>query len=327
MRIEHQKDMLEKLKNQLIKHYNESDIDKLLRLIYRLSILVCVQRNENERKRLLDEKEWDMKELEKLNSKKDFVQELTEIKKQKAKEIKKLDEIINDEGLLLKEFDKRNSKLSEYKKIFSPENLLGTLKKERKKALNEIEEANLLLDAKKYLNRKNELERNLDILNDIEKPEEFKVIYKIEIQKIFIRCMKEQIDKMITSEHKREAISLLHILRYYNFVLFDDERFIGEVEEIREELEDLQGKILIKLYDLKVLNPITKDLETDIGIIKPIFDTRIIDLEGITIQTRIVGDRIEVLVYDGNSLELEFTIENLNNVQIKGKKKVKLFSK
>lgn len=327
MRLEHQKDMLEKLEDALTKHYNENDVKRLLKLIYRLSILVCIGRNKLEKARLLEEKEWDKKELEKLKCKQDLVQNLTETKKLRAKEIKELDKIINDEELLLKEFDRRNAELSEYKKIFSPENLLGTLKKERKKALNEIEEANMLLDAKKYLERKQELEQKLDILKNIEKPNKFKEQYKIEIQQIFMRCMKEQIDKMVTNEHKRQAISLLHILRYYNFVLFDEERFIGDVEELREELEELQARMLIKLYDLKILNPITKDLETDVGILKPIFDTRIMDLEGVMIQAKIEGDRILIGIYDGNTLELEFTIENLNNVQLKGKKKVKLFAK
>lgn len=327
MKIEHQKDMLEKLEDQLMKFYNETDVKELLNLIYRLSILVCIERNENEKKRLLDEKEWDEKEYERLKNKKELVKELTDLKKEKAKEINEIDKIINDDVRLLKEFDKRNKELSEYKKIFSPENLLGTLKKERKKALKEIEEANELLDAKKYLERKKELEKKLDILKETKRPKNFKNNYKIKIQKLFIKCMKEKIESITSSEQIRQAISIMHILRYYNFIFFDEEHFIGEVEELREDLEELQGRILLKLYEIKALNYITRDLETDIGIIKPIFDTRIIDLENVVIQCRLAENKIEVEMYDGKSLELEFTLENLNNVDFKGKKKLKMFAK
>ena len=327
MKLENQKDMLEKLESQLTKFYDKSDVKQLLSLIYRLSILVCAKRNKNEKARLLDEKVWDEKALERLKDKEKLVKDLTEIKKQKTAEIKKIDKIITSDASLLKEFDKRNKKLSEYKKIFSPENLLGTLKKERKKALNEIEEANLLLDAKKYLERKQKLEHNIELLKDIENPENSIEKYKIDIQKLFIKCMNEQVDKILSNEQKRQAISLLHIIRYYNFVLFNSEKFIGEIEEIREELDELEGRVLLKLYDIKVLTPITKDIQTDIGIIKPIFDTRIIDLEGVTIQAKINDEKIAVEIYDGNSLELEFTIDNLNDVELKGKKKVKMFMK
>ena len=100
MRQENQKELLERLEEKLKTEYTDEDVDKLLNLIYRLSIIVCIQRNKNEKKRLLDEKEWDEKELERLNDKEKLVIELTKIKKKKAKEIRKIERMINVEELL-----------------------------------------------------------------------------------------------------------------------------------------------------------------------------------------------------------------------------------
>ena len=328
MKQEKQSEILEKLEKELKKKYYEQDVDELLELIYKLSIQVCVKRNKNEKKRLIEEKEWSEKELERLKDRPKLVEELTKIKKEKAKEIKKIDEMINNENLLKKEFEERNKHLSEYKKIFSVENLLGTIKKERKKALSEIEKANEILDAKNYVKMTHELEKNIKMLKDIKTTRNIEK-YKINIQKIFMKCLEKRINELEILEQKGQGIALLCILRYYNFVAFDNDRLIKDVEPLKDELDNLNGKILAKLFETKIANPITKDIETDIGIVKPIFETRIMNLSNINIIVKELKQegRLEISIYDGNTLELEFTLQNLNKVEIKNKKKVKLFSK
>ena len=69
MKFESQKELIKRLENKLKSEYASDVIDKLLDLIYKLAIIICIQRNENERKRILDEKEWDEKELERLYDK------------------------------------------------------------------------------------------------------------------------------------------------------------------------------------------------------------------------------------------------------------------
>ncbi len=326
MKKEHQKELLNELKEELKSKYNNDNVKKLLQLIYRVAIIVCIQRNENEKQRLLDEKAWDEKELERLSNKQELVIELTQIKKDRAREIERLDKIINDEQLLIKEFEERNSKLSEYKKIFSVNNLLGTLKKERKKALADIEESNGLLDAKKYVEVKKELEESVELLRDTMTPIN-KEKYKIEIQKIFIECLKERVNNIEKVEQRQEIIDLFWIVRYYNFIVYDEERFIKDIEPLCEQIEELEEKIIKKLYEFKLINNITKDLETDIKIIQPILSSRIMNLENISIQLFDKERTIEVNIYDGNIPEFGFNIENFNNISIKGKKKTRLFIK
>ncbi len=326
MRLENQKDIMKRLEEKLKSEYDSDIIDRILDLIYRLAIIICVQRNKSEKARLLDEKEWDEQELEKLGDKEKLVIDLTNTKKQKAKEIKKIDKILNDTNLLREEFERRNSKLSEYKKIFSVENLAATLKKERRKALNEIDECNKMLDAKQYVKRKGELEKNVSILREV-KDNRNKEKYKIELQKLFIKCIESKIDKIEEIEQKKEIIQIFSVIRYYNFIVYDEERFVKDIEALQENLERLEEKTIDKLYELKAINPITKDLETDIKIIMPIFNTRIMNLEKACIQAINKERTIEINIYDGDILELTFELENSNGVNIKTKKKIKLFSK
>ena len=82
-----------------------------------------------------------------------------------------------------------------------------------------------------------------------------------------------------------------------------------------------------KLYELKVVNPITKDIDLDINIIKPILSTRIMNLENVNMQIMNNGNKIEINVYDGNVLELEFELDLPEHMQVKNKRKVKLFVK
>ena len=105
MKLEKQKELMEKLEEELKSKYDNEQVDKLLDLIYKISLIICTQRNKKEKERLLDEKSWDEKELARLNDKTNLVKELTNTKKQKAKEIKRLDKILNDKILISEEFD------------------------------------------------------------------------------------------------------------------------------------------------------------------------------------------------------------------------------
>ena len=325
MKLENQKDTMEQLEEKLKSEYNDILVDKLLSLIYKISIIICTENNKKEKKRLLDEKSWDEKELDRLNDKKKLVTELTKTKKEKAKEIEKIDKMLNDEVLIAMEFEKRNEKLPQYQKIFSVENLKGTIKKERKKALAEIEECNKLLDAKNYVEKKQELEKNVALLSEVQNSRN-KEKYKMTMQKIFINCLEDKIQKIVKEEQKKELVQFFKILRYYNFVVYDKERFIKDVEALSEEMDNLEEMIIKKLYSFNLLNPLTKDIKTDLKIIKPILNSRIMNLENVYIQAINREKRLEISVFDGDIQELGYEIENIKEIKSKGKK-IRLFGK
>ena len=67
------------------------------------------------------------------------------IKKEKSiKAIEKIDKILEDDNLLIKEFNKRNSKLEDMKKILNLKSLKYILVKEKQIFENNIKEADYL---------------------------------------------------------------------------------------------------------------------------------------------------------------------------------------
>ena len=51
------------------------------------------------------------------------------------------------------------------------------------------------------------------------------------------------------------------------------------------------------------------------------------NLANVTIQIEKNDKNIEVEIYDGNVLEIRFEVENSKEIEIKNKKKVKVFAK
>ena len=189
--------------------------------------------------------------------------------------------------------------------------------------MSDIDECNKLLVARTYVNRKQELEENVDLLKEV-KNSRNKEKYKIELQKLFLDCLDEKIRKLKKEEQERGLIQTFKILRYYNFIVYDDNRFIKDIEAISEQLEEIENKVIIRLYELKVLNHITKDIKTDIKIIRPIFNSRIMNLNNVYIQPVKKDKRIEVNIFDGDVQEFGFEIEDISDIKIKNKK-IKLF--
>ena len=126
-------DYLESLKDDLEKKYDSKLICKLLDTIYKLSILLCVKNNLNERKRLIEEKEIIEKDLTYMDDKETYLSDLSNQKKKVNSQIKRIDKILNNKDKLEEEFKNRNSKLSSESQIFSLSHLSNLLEKERKR--------------------------------------------------------------------------------------------------------------------------------------------------------------------------------------------------
>lgn len=125
-------DYVELVETKLSQYYGEENAKEILKLIYKISIIICTNKNEREKKRLTEEKEVMQKELDRLKDKKGLLEEISNSKKQALKKIKEIDNILNDKKLLEDEYVKRNEKRAEYNKIFSISHLTEILHKERK---------------------------------------------------------------------------------------------------------------------------------------------------------------------------------------------------
>ena len=202
--------------------------------------------------------------------------------------------------------------------------------KEREEKLNKIEKLNRLLNPQNFVEYKRELEQKqkylkiLDTKNIEEKIEKL----KLEMQKIFMQCMKIKIEKAQT---KQEMQKLVYEYRYYLMIPYNKEgKSIYEINELEKMQEDLTKTILEKAHKTKVIQKFSKQEEADYKLMKNIFTTRAINLEEIYIKLTKEKDGYFIHIYDENSYEEKTKLEmqeelNKRQLEIRFNKKVKAF--
>ena len=253
-------------------------------------------------------------------------------KKELSKKVKETDIILNDKELLIKEYQKRNNNLSNYNKIFSVSHLTEKLQKEREKYLKKIEECNKNLSPANYIENKEKLENDFNLLNSIdleENSDNKKLLYKY-INRLQIIFLEKILPKKIKEMNsKDELINLLYQIRYYLFIPYTRDNEIKDVKNFKNSINNLLSTLIIKLYNLKIINTISTNEKADIEIVKNIFYIRMISLEEIYLELiKSDSGNYELYIYDDkDTLEksISINIEFHKKDRIKLKRKVRLF--
>ena len=321
-------DYLVRLKDNLEQDYDGKLADRFLELIYKLSILLCVQKNKIEKKRLFEEKVILEKELEYMEDKETYISDLSTQKKKINSEIKKIDKILNDKDKLKDEFSRRNSKLSEENQIFSLSHLTNILERERRRDLNRIQEINKSIDPKNYIERKQKLKNDFKLIKDIDinsNQDEIISSGMLQLQKEFMRCFEKQI---IKSEEKKEIIDLVYIFRYYLFLPYSKEEKVKDIKELKKYFNKIKQSLINRMYELKAVVKITSDETINKEILKYIFETKMIVLENMVIELNKQTNNLQIKIMDTDVLEDTYflIIKDNEGKKMKYSKKTKVFN-
>ena len=320
-------DVMEIIKEELYSKLPKEVVDRFLFLIFKISIIIYIKVNKNENKRLSEEKSTIQDELEKIKNKKEYINNITKEKKELNKQLQKLDLILNDNTKLKEEYQKRNEKLSGYNKIFSISHLEEKIQKEKNKIIEKIRLLNEKIEPQTYLEDVKELEKNNNLLENINFTKENNVyLYINELEQLFLKeILFSKIEKM---DSKQELIDFTYELRYYNLLPYDNEIQVKDVEEVTTYLEAIKEKNIKKLYDNKIINTLSTNEKNDIEIVKELFNLRIISLEDIYLQIKKHDNKYLVQIYDEKSTlekEIELNLKFNKKDKIKLNKKIKLF--
>lgn len=320
-------DVMEIIKEELYSKLPKEVVDRFLFLIFKISIIIYIKVNKNENKRLSEEKSTIQDELEKIKNKKEYINNITKEKKELNKQLQKLDLILNDNTKLKEEYQKRNEKLSGYNKIFSISHLEEKIQKEKNKIIEKIRLLNKKIEPQTYLEDVKELEKNNNLLENINFTKENNVyLYINELEQLFLKeILFSKIEKM---DSKQELIDFTYELRYYNLLPYDNEIQVKDVEEVTTYLEAIKEKNIKKLYDNKIINTLSTNEKNDIEIVKELFNLRIISLEDIYLQIKKHDNKYLVQIYDEKSTlekEIELNLKFNKKDRIKLNKKIKLF--
>lgn len=270
-------------------------------------------------KKLEDIRECKRKRLKLFENKKDFVNEMSEEKREYSKKIEIIDKTVNNNELLRKEYFARNEKLPNKEKIFSVSYLVKILEKERTELLEKINECNKIILPKEFVEQKQKLEKEVEFIDSLfnEKSEE----YIVKICKEFLENVKLRISK-INEENKQELIKWIYKIRYYRYIPINNSDYIKDIKELEEDFETIIKQIIKKAQKLRIWDIFTEDFDLSYIVLKEIFNTKIIYLEGININFKYEDKILYVEYYDDTVIESTKKLE-IENVKIK--KKVKLF--
>ena len=310
------------LANEKLKeNFGEKRANELIKILCKIAIEECSKQDKNELKKWQELKKNVKIEYEKLNNKTQYLEEITQKKKKITKEIEKIDILINNQDLLKEEYEKRNSKLPNKKKIFSTRQLANKLEAERQEKINEIKRCNNLLEPKGYVQRKDIISKQYEFLNSLNLNSNKEARQNIcELCILFLECFKIKITK---APIKQEIVKYIYELRYYMFLMFNENTSLKEIEELKKEFENTIEILYEKAMGLNVIERVTKDEEINYQIIRKIFDNKMIDLNNMVIETKVKDGKLFIEYYDTNILETR--IEFHSDRTVKLNRKTKLF--
>lgn len=316
--------------NRLEERYGEKNQKDIIMVIETLSVLLELRYNPKEKEELEKAKNKTEEKLHKMDNKESFIEMTTKQKRDLTNEIKMIDETINNKELLQNEYIKRNEKLPLKKKIFSVRILSKLMMQEREEKIEELEKLNDLLNPKKFVAYKKEMEQKYKYLKlvdteNLEKEIEHSII---KLQKIFLRCYKQKIEKI---ENKIDLMNSIYEFRYYNLLPFNYEIDINKVKPIEKELKETRRLLLDKAQELKVMIVTSKNKEIDEEILKNIFNIRMITLEDIYIKLTKEKEKIYIQLFDEDAFEEKIELKGLEKInkkdlEIKLNKKIKVFN-
>ncbi len=313
-------DYFEMFKEKLENQYNKENAEKIIDIISKISILLNIKYEPTKIEEILSIKEEIEKNLKKIENRSEFVEEKTKEKIVITNKIKEIDTIINNKELLEKEYEKRNKQLPINKKIFSMKVLSRIMKDEKEQYFKALEEVNRILNPINFVQYKNELEekyKHLKIIDIQDKEKELEEL-KIQFQKLFLELVEININKVGT---RHDIEKIMYDFRYYLLIPYNQENRIQDVEDLQEKINEISKIIIDKAIELKVLEEVSKDKETNYEILKNIFNTRIIRLENAYIKLIKEKDKYFVQIFDENIFEQKIEIPKPKSLEIKPNKK------
>ena len=318
-------DYMVMLKKQLSNRYGEHNANKIIELLYKISIVLENKYNPEEKENLQRFKNETLMQINQANDIGNFAIQISEKKKEINSKIRTIDKVLNDETLLNQEYQAR----TKYFPTLSMQELINQLIKEREKEFEKIEKLNTLLVPQNFIKYKKELENKrkyFELLDNVEQEKEIKKVL-LKFQKIFLDCFAVKIQQ---AEEKLEIMELVYEFRYYYLLTFDIDRQIYEVQELQEKLEKIITLLLNKTKQEGITGIFTEKVEIENKIFKEVFSTRAIELGNIYMKITKEKNTIYLELYDEDSLEKRVelgTTQELTkkDLDIKLNKKFKVF--
>lgn len=298
-------DYINEMKKELVEYYGEENSKRFYLSLARLIVAKSVTKN---RSKVRDEFVRIVNAYENMKNKNEYIYKISSERKKIIAEIEKKDMILNNKELMMAEFEKRNSKLSDDRKILNISVLVDILQKEKNDCFRRMEQLNELVRPLNYANLKSELSEKIRIMSVVDENKNIRD-YKIAFLKDAIKCLSYNIEKMSSKE---EIIDIIYKIRYFRKIRVTEEEKVEDIPQLFNDISQILKYTITKGCKEKVFNIFCKNIEYNYQIIDVALNTAISNYEDIDIALKIEDGFLKVTVYDNEVIdkqeELRFTL-------------------
>lgn len=298
-------DYINEMKKELVEYYGEENSKRFYLSLARLIVAKSVTKN---RSKVRDEFVRIVNAYENMKNKNEYIYKISSERKKIIAEIEKKDMILNNKELMMAEFEKRNSKLSDDRKILNISVLVDILQKEKNDCFRRMEQLNELVRPLNYANLKSELSEKIRIMSVVDEKKNIRD-YKIAFLKDAIKCLSYNIEKMSSKE---EIIDIIYKIRYFRKIRVTEEEKVEDIPQLFNDISQILKYTITKGCKEKVFNIFCKNIEYNYQIIDVALNTAISNYEDIDIALKIEDGFLRVTVYDNEVVdkqeELRFTL-------------------
>ena len=180
------------------------------------------------------------------------------------------------------------------------------------------------MNPQNFIKYKKEIEEKYKYLKilDTEDVEKELDKFKIQLQKVFLNMIKININK---AETKQEIEKIIYSFRYYLLLPYDYQNTIQKIEKLHKSIGEVIILLIDKAIELKMMQKISNDDDTNYEILKNIFNIRIIKLEDAYLKITKEKDKHFVQIFDENVFEEKIEISKPKKLEIKLNKKVAIW--
>lgn len=295
--------------------------EQLFKAIAQICILNICQIDKNEKERLIQKEKELQKEFNMLDNKKEYLEELRKTKKKIIENIKNIDDILNNDIKLKKEFIKRNEVLDMNHRIFSLSDLAEILENERKDLINNLNCCSKKMEPLNFIKTKTDIENKLELIKELELKKQDSTVYDKKVNELLAlvcKAIKIQIDN---TEEKEEIIRLIYVIRYFGLI------YVSKTKQVKDNIDInlIQRLIITKACKQRIITIFSKNIKENYEIIKNILHTDIIELEKMYFKFIAKEDKLLLEIYDEENMYNTLEIPNIQELNVKLNKKVKVF--
>lgn len=314
-------DFIYELRKELVEYYGK---DNSRSFYFAMAKLIISNSTKEEKSKLVHELKKVVDAYDNMKNKTEYIYRVTEERKKLEVEIEKIDILLRDGNKLKKEFDYRNSRLPEEKKLFNVNSFAEILQAERDKKIRRINELNKLVKPSEYGQLKSQLTEKLQIMSVIRERKTTRD-YAIAFQKEVVKCLSANITKI---KSKEEVLDIIYKVRYLKKIRITPNEKIEDIPVLNNEIRKLLRYVITFGCRNKMFNIFCNDVDGNFSIFEVALDTSVPNYEDIDISLKTEGEFLEITIYDNEVIDKQATIEfpyPHKDLAVKQKKRIPMY--